>query len=121
VSRVTNRVGLEALSRLLTAARRGVLAHVDPGGAVQALPVALRWRDGRFRVGLPPGTVPDGARVALAVDDGWFWWDLEAVLARGVLAAAEGPGAGAPPGLAWFELRADRLTAWDYGALREEP
>jgi hypothetical protein len=119
VSRVTNRVGVEALRGMLEAARAGVLAHVDASGAVQAVPVALRWREDRFVIGVPPGAVESGSRVAVAVDEGWFWWELRAVLARGELMPSE-PPAGAGPHLAWFELASDRLTAWDYGCLREE-
>lgn len=121
MSRVTNRVGVEALRRLLEGARFAVLAHVDGNGVVQAFPVAFRWNEGRFLVGVPSGAFLSGARVALAVDQGWFWWELRAVLARGVLAASERPDGVGASDLAWFELAADRVTGWDYGTLREEP
>jgi hypothetical protein len=74
VSRVSNRVGVDALRDLLDKARVAVLAHVDASGALQALPVAFLWREGRFRVGLPGRTLESGARVSLVVDDGWFWY-----------------------------------------------
>ena len=51
MSRVSNRVGVDALRDLLDKARVAVLAHVDESGALQALPVAFLWREGRFRVG----------------------------------------------------------------------
>jgi hypothetical protein len=121
VSRVTNRIGVEALHELLEGARVGALAHVDASGAIQAFPVAFRWHEGRFRVGLPSEAVRSGTRVALAVDDGWFWWELRAVLARGVLTPSEPPDGSGALNLAWFELAANRVTGWDYGTLREEP
>ena len=120
MSRVSNRVGVDALRDLLDKARVAVLAHVDASGALQALPVAFRWREGRFRIGLSGRTLESGARVAIAVDDGSFWWELRAVLARGALRPSERSDASAEPDLTWFDLEADRVTAWDYSALREE-
>jgi hypothetical protein len=55
------------------------------------------------------------------VDQGHFWWELRAVLARGALMTSERPDSSGASDLAWFELEADRVTAWDYGSLREEP
>jgi hypothetical protein len=121
VSRVTNRVPVDTLCELLEGARACALAYVDPGGAVQALPAPFRWHGGRFLVGLPDGTIGAGTRVALAVDDGWFWWELRAALARGTLTPSERPDASGAPDLAWFELAADRVTAWDYDRLHAEP
>jgi hypothetical protein len=121
--RATNRVPADSLRELLEEARTGALAHVDAAGAAQALPVAFRWRDGRYLVGLPrAGALAPGAPVALSVDDGWYWWDLRAVLVRGALAATEGPpDAASGADLAWFELVPRAVTAWDYGRLHEEP
>jgi hypothetical protein len=121
VSRVTNRIDVEAARPLLETARQAVLAHVDLHGHVQAMPVAFRWRDGRFQVGLEGRAIPSGTRVALAVDDGWYWWDLRAVLARGVVTSVVSPADPAAPALAWFELAPDRVTAWDYNTFHEEP
>jgi hypothetical protein len=121
VSRVTNRVGVETLRDLLGDARAAALAYVDAAGAIQALPAAFHWREGRMRLGVPIGAVRGGGRVAIVVDQGWFWWDLRAVLARGALTPSTPPDGAASADLAWFELTADRVTAWDYGRLREEP
>ena len=121
VSRVTNRVGVETLRDLLEGARTAALAYVDETGAVQALPAAFHWRDGRIRLGVPIGAVRGGGRVAIVVDEGWFWWDLRAVLAGGALTPSAPPGGAAAADLAWFELAADRVTAWDYSRLHEEP
>jgi hypothetical protein len=121
VSRVTNRVGVETLRDLLEGARTAALAYVDEAGAVQALPAAFRWREGRIRLGVPIGAIRAGGRVAIVVDEGWFWWDLRAVLARGAVTPATAPDGAGSADLAWFELAADRVTAWDYGRLHEEP
>lgn len=121
MSRVSNRVGIEALHGLLEAARGCVLACVDASGAIEALPAAFRWREGRFLVGLLGAAPPSGARVALVVDDGWFFWELRAVLARGVLKPSRPPDGSGASELVWFEVAADRVTTWDYGTLREEP
>jgi hypothetical protein len=121
VSRVTNRVGVETLRDLLEGARTAALACVDETGAVQALPAAFHWHEGQIRLGVPLGAVRGGGRVAIVVDEGWFWWDLRAVLARGALTPSTRPAGAAAVDLAWFELAADRLTAWDYGRLHEEP
>jgi hypothetical protein len=112
---------VETLRDLLEGARTAALACVDEAGAVQALPAAFRWHQGRARLGIPIGLVRVGARVAIVVDEGWFWWDLRAFLARGALSPASTPEGAAATGLAWFELAADRETAWDYGRLHEEP
>ena len=120
MGRVTNRVGIETLRDLLEGARTAALAYVDETGVVQALPAAYRWREGRVHLGVPIGVVRDGVRVAIVVDEGWFWWDLRAVLSRGALIPSTPPGGAAGADLAWFELAADRVTAWDYGRLHEE-
>ena len=73
MSRVTNRVGVEALRGFLEGVRSGALAYVNAAGAVQGRPVACHWRDGRFRVGLAGQAFAAGSRVAPAVDDGAFW------------------------------------------------
>jgi len=121
VGRVTNRVGVETLQGLLGGARTAALAYVDEAGAVRALPAAFRWHDGRVRLGIPIGVLRVGARVAIVVDEGWFWWDLRAFLARGALVPSLHPDGAGSTDLAWFELAADRVTAWDYGRLHEEP
>ena len=121
MSRVTNRVGVETLRDLLEGARTAALVYVDETGAVQALPAAIHWREGRIRLGVPIGAVRGGGRVAIVVDEGWFWWDLRAVLARGALTLSTSPDGAVAADLAWFELAADRVTAWDYSRLHEEP
>jgi hypothetical protein len=121
MGRVTNRVGAESLGDFLGRSTTAVLAHVDASGAVQAVPVAFSWREGRFRIGLPSGELPLGTPVALAVDDGSFWWELRAVLARGALAPAAPPDDVGAARFQWFEVRPDRVTAWDYDRLHEDP
>src|SRR6185436_7317886 len=82
---------------------------------------AFRWHEGRVRLGIPIGIARVGGRVAIVVDEGWFWWDLRAFLARGALVPSLHPDGAGSTDLAWFELAADRVTAWDYGRLHEEP
>ena len=77
MNHVTNRVGVETLGDVLEGARTAALAYVDETGAVQALPAAFRFRYGQMHLGLPMGDVHGGGRVAIVVDKGWFWWDLQ--------------------------------------------
>ena len=96
MSRVTNRVGVETLRDLLEGARTAALAYVD-GTPRRIRPCAA---SGRPPAGPEPrpisiGAVRGGGRVAIVVDEGWFWWDLRAVLARGALTPPAPPGGAA--------------------------
>jgi hypothetical protein len=60
------------------------------------------------------------SKVALTIDEGWYWFELRAVCIRGVVMPANPPPDGVVANLDWFEVIPKSVTAWDYGTLREE-
>jgi hypothetical protein len=82
----TGRVPAEALRDLLEAAPRANLAFRS-GDAIQAMPVACRFRAGRYWIGVPR-TQPEsrlglGEVVKLLIDDGRWFFELRALWVRG--------------------------------------
>lgn len=117
MKRVTRAVQVEELADLLERPPRATLAFVS-GGRIEALPVALRYEQGRYFVGLARGPEPPAGRVKLLVDDGPWYFDLRGIWVRGTLATCKAP-AGAPSTSAWYELTPEKTVAWHYGRLRE--
>lgn len=117
VKRVTRAVQPEDLRALLERPPRATLAFVSDG-TIQVLPVAFRYEDGRYLVGLPPSPEPPAGRVKLLVDDGPWYFDLRGVWVRGALTACETP-TGVAGGNAWFELAPEKTVAWHYGSMRQ--
>jgi hypothetical protein len=124
MGRVTNRVDPATLDVLLARPPRATLAYEREGG-VELVPVAHRRDGAHHHVGLAHGNddagPAPGARASLVVDDGWSWFLLRAVTLRGTLGPAVEGVVGDRADLAWYELRPDRVTAWDYGTLHEAP
>lgn len=125
--RVTQRVPVDGLADLDTRPRRAALAFVDGRGPV-GTPALVRHVDGQLLVGVARAEVPSGPpprRAALVVDDGWYWFELRAVVRRGTLDDVDaGPGrdaAGAGDEIRWFAFSTTSGIAWDYGRLHEEP
>jgi hypothetical protein len=117
MKRVTRAVPPESLCALLLNPPRATLAFVREG-EVNSIPVAFRWPDGRYLVGLNADSQPPAGRVKLLVDDGPWYFDLRGIWVRGALAAIEAP-ADSPDGYAWFELVPEKVAAWHYGRMRE--
>jgi hypothetical protein len=122
MGRVTNRVDPAVLGDLVAAPRRATLAW-EHGGELEVAPVRYVGARGRHFVALAAGegSPRDRARASIVLDDGWAWFALRAVTLRGTLAPCAPPPAAAEAGAAWRELLAERVTAWDYGTLHEEP
>ena len=116
MKRITRAVTPLDLRELLEDPPRATLAFVAKG-AVQAIPVAFRWRDDRYFVGTPPEVTPPAGRVKVLVDDGRWYFELHGVWVRGFLAPC-GPPLSAPKNLAWFELEPEKVVAWHYGRMR---
>jgi hypothetical protein len=120
MKRVTRDIGPDSARDLLERVPRACLSFAcnqEP----EVLPVAVRWQDGRYLVGVPehascrPGP---GREVVLLVDEGAYFFDLRAIYIRGHLTSAEVP----PNALAdhlWFEVVPLKEVAWDYGTLHE--
>jgi len=91
------------------------------GTRSMAKPVAARFVDGRYLVGVDSNArqrpVP-GEEVILLVDEGAYFFDLRAIYVRGRVQPVERPE-GLPDRLRWFEVEPTRKAAWDYGRLRE--
>lgn len=116
---VTRTIRFEAAHDLLERVPRACVGFAGPHGA-QSLPVALRWRAGRYLLGIPAGAAEapqNGQEVVLLVDEGVYFFDLRACYVRGVLAPAA--AASLPAGYAWHELVPGKTVAWDYGMLHE--
>ena len=100
MTRITQRLAPSALPDLLARGRASVA--FDDAGTAGVVPVAFRFADGRCWIDL----AADGAqrllasrRVTLAVDDGWYWFELRAVCVQGVVEPASTPPAGAAASL----------------------
>ncbi len=122
--RVTNRVDPATLDALRVQPPRATLAY-EREGAIDVAPVAYRRDGAGHHVGLARGdddTLPaPGARASLVLDDGFSWFALRAITVRGTLDPAVERVASDTPDLAWYKLMPERITAWDYGTLHEEP
>lgn len=111
------------MRELLEAAPRANIAF-RRGDAVEASPVAFRFRAGRYWIGAPrtdAGPVlRAGEVVKLLVDDGRWFFDLRGLWARGrtTPAPADQVPEDASSSLAWFEVVPDKVVAWHYGTLR---
>jgi hypothetical protein len=120
----TRLVPSEAMVRLLEAAPRATVAFTYEG-EVEAIPVAFRFDDRRYLIGLPTGgggPQPSPREpVKLLVDEGRWFFDLRGIWVRGRLTPAASPHSGMAAPLAWFELSPEKVVAWDYGTMREVP
>lgn len=113
---ITRAVNPSDLAPLLNHPPRATLAFIR-NGTVEALPVAFAFDAGRYFVRLPWPEPPTG-RVRLLVDDGPWYFDLRGVWVRGHLVPTDRPP-GAAEADAWFELQPEKITAWQYGRMRE--
>ncbi len=114
--RVTRAVSPDDLSDLLLAPAHSTVAFLHEG-KLEAVPVRLEFRDGRYIVGFAPDQPrPElDARVALLVDDGCYHTELRGVRMEGTSKAVDqSPG----DGLFRLEVAPRRTTAWDYSAMR---
>jgi hypothetical protein len=107
--RITRAATEADLADLLARPPNTSLAFVT-GSGVDATPVAFLYRDGKYLV-KPPQGLETGAEAALLVDEGLYHTELRGVLVRGVIGEAAADG--------WAEVVPARVTAWDYGAMRE--
>jgi hypothetical protein len=122
MSHVTNRVGVEALRELLEEARFPVLAHVDGSEVVQTFPLASRWNESRFLVGLASGAFPErDARSPRCGSGLVLVWELVRCSRTACAGRPSGRMASERRTLPGSRWHADRVAAWDYGALHEEP
>jgi hypothetical protein len=121
VKRVTQRIDPKATGDLLKRVPRAHVAFVD-GGRLEATPVAFRFHQGRYWIGLARSTpaLQLFGDVALTIDEGWYWFELRAVCIRGVVMLASQSPDVAAASLDWFEVLPKSVTAWDYGTLHEE-
>jgi hypothetical protein len=121
VKRVTQRINPEAAADLLARVPRAQVAFVE-GGRLEASPVAFRFHQSRYWIGLARNThaLQVYSKVALTIDEGWYWFELRAVCIRGVVTPANQPPDGIVANLDWFEVIPRSVTAWDYGKLHEE-
>ena len=116
---VTQRVPPESVDDLVTRPARAALAVAGPDGP-ECIPVLVHRDDDGLRIGVRPDAAAavdllgTPLRGTVAADDGRWWYQLRAVVWRGVLAPA-----GEADGLRWFRLEPRAVAAWDYGQLHE--
>ena len=117
--RITRAARPEDLADLLARPPRASLAFAA-GGTVDAAPVAFRFDGGRYWVGMDAESAVrvENARVVLLVDDGCYHSELRGVSVRGRALPGDGPPGAAATGLIWLEVAPDKVTAWNYGAMR---
>jgi hypothetical protein len=115
---VTVRVPLEETRDLLRGSARACLGFTA-GDSPWIEPVALRYQECRYQVGLEKGSkAPEpGSEVILVIDEGRLFFELRAVYVRGhadsVLDESEDHRT-------WLEVRPTKITSWDYGRMRVE-
>ena len=117
--RITRAVGPEELRGLLERPPRASLAF-GRDGAIEAMPVAFRYEDGRYCFGVSGGDAgaPGEGPVALLIDDGCYHSELRGLSVRGRAVPVAGPP-GADEALRWFEVVPGKVSAWHYGAMRD--
>ncbi len=117
---VTRDIDLGKARDLLERVPRARLAIASSQGP-QAQPVSFAWRDDHYFVGVPNNAhhqLNPGQEVALLIDEGVYYFELRAIYIRGQVQPVEEPPP-APDDCTWFEVVASKLTAWDYGSMRE--
>ncbi len=120
MKQVTRDIDLDAARDLIERVPRARLAFAI-NDRPHALPVRFEWRDGHYLMGIHKGTqyLPQpGQEVALLIDEGVYYFELRAVYIRGQVQPVEAPS-GASAEYAWFEVDISKITAWDYGSMRE--
>jgi hypothetical protein len=117
LTEITRSVTADDLRSLLDGASEATIAWVEDGH-LTSWPTAFNSREGRYRFGLPAGTMSEGVVVSLSVDAGAMYFDLRGVRVRGPVKRIDAPE-GTAPSLEWFEVGVERETAWHYGTLRE--
>lgn len=120
--RSTRRVPVERVRDLLEDTPRAHIAFCRDD-TVEAVPVAFHHESGRYWFGLLPASGPaprDGDVLKLLVDDGRWFFELRGFWIRGHVRVAEHVPDGRSQALAWFELAAEKVVAWNYGTLRTE-
>jgi hypothetical protein len=115
---VTQRVTIEDLTDLATNPPRAALAFSTATGP-ECMPAVVRSTDhievGVDRAALAGLDLPD--RATLVVDDGRYWFELRAIVRRGVLRNVD---VEPDDPIAWFRFDTRSSAAWDYGALHED-
>jgi hypothetical protein len=116
---VTNRIPFEEAADLLASARACVAVVVD--GAPHVEPAVVRYREGRFLVGVDRSAPVEGAQEAtLVVDEGVRFFDLRAVYVRGTPTPIGAEDHDDDDVRLWFEIEPSTVTCWDYGRLRSD-
>jgi hypothetical protein len=118
--RVTQRVGGNDLVHLVSDPPRAAIAFATESGPM-CVPVVVRRVDDEFLLGVDSAALPAAApsgNAVLLVDDGRYWFELQAIIRRGVLEPL--PEERANP-LRWVRFHPQHEVAWDYGRLRQEP
>ncbi len=115
MTRITRAVTASDLEQLLASSDRASVAW-NNAGQIAAEPVAFRFRDGKYLIGLAAGTLTAGQEVAVVIDEGPMYFDLRGVRVRGRTLVV---GDGAEEPLEWFEVAPEHEVSWHYGTLRE--
>jgi hypothetical protein len=107
---------LEESLDLLQRPARGCVSFIH-NGEPRIEPIHLRYDDGRYLIGIEPGSVvPDvSAEVVLVVDEGVLFFELRAVYIRGMARAVPSPPR---QGMCWLEVEPTRVSSWNYGRMR---
>ena len=115
---ITRAATLDDSADLLARVPHANLAFATPAG-IDATPVAFRYFDGHYWIGLPRGeeTPTLGTHAMLLIDDGVFYFDLRGVRVRGTLRDAATPPA-LDNRLRWLDLEPLKINAWHYGSMR---
>ncbi len=120
MKRVSRDIDPGEAKELLERVPRACLSFVNKNGP-QVQPVRLEYTNDRFLVCVPRAgrdqLIP-GQEAVLLVDDGIYYYDLRAIYIRGQLQLVLPPQGTTDP-ITWFELKPQKMVAWDYGSLHE--
>ena len=116
---ITRRVSPEDVRGLLDSPPRANLAYVE-GLRVHAVPVSFRYHEARYWFGVVDATggLVTGAPVQLLIDDGEYMAELRGIAITGRVGERSEKAIDRP--ITWFEIVPNRVTAWDYAALRRK-
>lgn len=120
MKRITLNIDPVEARDLLERVPRACVAFASDEGP-RTEPVILRYKDGRYLVGMPSTAASHPTvdhEVVLVVDGGFHFFDLRAIYIRGhvhPLNAQESPAGD----FFWFEVQPTRAIAWDYARIRE--
>ncbi len=120
--RISRAAGPDELKDLLEHPPRASIAFNNEG-VVEATPVAFRFRDEQYWVGIRRSDISSmpraDDRVRLLIDEGRYHTELRGMWIRGRILPAGHRPEDASGNVDWFEVLPEKVVGWNYGAMQE--